>query len=338
LMTKALEMAATSGQGIFGGATQEARPFYEKLGAKYVDRGESATSYGNLGMAYFTAEQVKTLYDNMGSPVLKSKVVLDTNDEPANGVLFVSPSIMARARERRQPVISPILRRLITKGGPGSGHFGHVGIPGHQGGSLPGEVSQQHEPGIIQHLIGGDKYKDYVGPSEERLHTAGLRAMAQGSETSPGIDKPTMVWAFNGMQEISRRWFDYNDKTGKVDRQGRPYNDYVAERFKRELAAIGNEPTYENLLAIHEAIWHAVQGQNPTVTKGPDSGRPNLAAPPGTGHRVVKYEAAEVSATGPKGEKAPYWTAHHGWSLYNGGRGIESWAAKREWDKEHGIP
>lgn len=119
-MTKALEMAATSGQGIFGGATTEARPFYEKLGAKYVDRGD--VGYGSLGMAYFTAEQVKTLYENMGSPVLKSRVVLDTDDEPANGVLFVSPSIMARARERNKPVITPILRRLITKGGPGSGH------------------------------------------------------------------------------------------------------------------------------------------------------------------------------------------------------------------------
>jgi hypothetical protein len=337
-MTKALEMAATSGQGIFGGATQEARPFYEKLGAKYVDRGESATSYGNLGMAYFTAEQVKTLYDNMGSPVLKSKVVLDTNDEPANGVLFVSPSIMARARERRQPVISPILRRLITKGGPGSGHFGHVGIPGHRGGSLPGEVSQQHEPGIIQHLVGGDKYKDYVGPSEERLHTAGLRAMAQGSETSPGIDKPTMVWAFGGMRDIAARWLAYNDYRGKVDKSGRPYLDEGARVLEARLAEIGEQASYEGLLAVHDAMWAASQSQTPSVTVGPERARNNLAAPPGTGHRVVKYEAAEVSATGPKGEKAPYWTANHAWHLYNGGRGVESWAAKREWDKEHGIP
>ena len=27
--------------------------------------------------------------------------------------------------------------RIRLKGGPGSGHYGHKGIPGHQGGSLP---------------------------------------------------------------------------------------------------------------------------------------------------------------------------------------------------------
>lgn len=37
------------------------------------------------------------------------------------------------------PVLSPILRRLIIKGGPGSGHFGHEGRPGQRGGSAPSE-------------------------------------------------------------------------------------------------------------------------------------------------------------------------------------------------------
>lgn len=36
---------------------------------------------------------------------------------------------------------------LSERGGEGSGHYGHAGIPGHQGGSLPGEAGQAGEPG-----------------------------------------------------------------------------------------------------------------------------------------------------------------------------------------------
>lgn len=36
---------------------------------------------------------------------------------------------------------------IRLKGGPGSGHFGHKGIPGHRGGSLPrGKSNYRHEP------------------------------------------------------------------------------------------------------------------------------------------------------------------------------------------------
>lgn len=338
LMTKALQTASAKGQGIMGGSVPEATAFYEKLGAKFV-ANTAPTSLGEgLSLAYLSPEQVATLYQNMGSPVLKALIALLPEDEPV-GPMFVSPSILALARERhakRNAPVTPVLRRLIIKGGPGSGHFGHAGRPGAQGGSLPGEVSQQHEPGILGRL-GADRYKDMPEPSEERLHTAGLRAMAQGSETSKGIDKPTMTWAFTGMQDIARRWLEYNDKTGKVDREGRPYNDYVAERFKKDLAAIGDQPSYENLLAIHDALWHAVQGQNPTVSKGPDMGRPNLAAAPGSGRRVVKYTEAEIATPGPHGETTPWTTANHGWHLFKGGRGRETWTHKAEWEKEHGL-
>lgn len=34
--------------------------------------------------------------------------------------------------------VTPGLRRIINRGGPGSGHFGHQGRPGERGGSLPG--------------------------------------------------------------------------------------------------------------------------------------------------------------------------------------------------------
>lgn len=38
-----------------------------------------------------------------------------------------------------------LLLSLSQRGGPGSGHHGHAGIPGHQGGSLPGEAGQAGE-------------------------------------------------------------------------------------------------------------------------------------------------------------------------------------------------
>lgn len=53
---------------------------------------------------------------------------------------------------------------LRLKGGPGSGHYGHKGIPGHRGGSLPREESNfashpLHEdiPAKVSHPLHGDK-------------------------------------------------------------------------------------------------------------------------------------------------------------------------------------
>jgi hypothetical protein len=40
---------------------------------------------------------------------------------------------------------SPVLRRIINRGGEGSGHFGHKGRPGERGGSQPGEGGEQDE-------------------------------------------------------------------------------------------------------------------------------------------------------------------------------------------------
>ena len=44
------------------------------------------------------------------------------------------------------------MARVVLKGGPGSGHYGHKGIPGHQGGSLPrGEsaAGKAKEPVVV---------------------------------------------------------------------------------------------------------------------------------------------------------------------------------------------
>ena len=73
--------------------------------------------FDSLSLAYLSPEQVATLYENMGRPVLKSTFALLPEDEP-HGPMFVSPSIMALARDRQRAkrVVTPVLRRLITKG------------------------------------------------------------------------------------------------------------------------------------------------------------------------------------------------------------------------------
>jgi hypothetical protein len=45
-------------------------------------------------------------------------------------------------------VISRVLRRFVLRGGEGSGHYGHAGIPGHRGGSLPGEATSEGEQAV----------------------------------------------------------------------------------------------------------------------------------------------------------------------------------------------
>lgn len=41
--------------------------------------------------------------------------------------------------------------KWVRRGGPGSGHFEHAGIPGHRGGSLPGEAGQASEDSVGAH-------------------------------------------------------------------------------------------------------------------------------------------------------------------------------------------
>lgn len=51
-------------------------------------------------------------------------------------------------------------RELIEKGGPGSGHFGHEGVPGQQGGSAPGEGGG----GTVDERVtrAGKPFKDFI--------------------------------------------------------------------------------------------------------------------------------------------------------------------------------
>jgi tRNA nucleotidyltransferase (CCA-adding enzyme) len=47
---------------------------------------------------------------------------------------------------------SPVLKELTTKGGPGSGNFGHAGIPGHVGGSAPANGATGKPTGSVDNM------------------------------------------------------------------------------------------------------------------------------------------------------------------------------------------
>jgi hypothetical protein len=52
--------------------------------------------------------------------------------------------------------ITRITRRIVKRGGPGSGHFDHEGRPGKRGGSLPsgeaGDIGRHHSPALAAQL------------------------------------------------------------------------------------------------------------------------------------------------------------------------------------------
>lgn len=66
----------------------------------------------------------------------------------------------------------------IAKGGPGSGHFGHVGRLGQQGGSLPGRGSRMG-PSEIPYVgyigLSADWYDGYEGMKRPPIREAGMR-------------------------------------------------------------------------------------------------------------------------------------------------------------------
>ncbi len=67
------------------------------------------------------------------------------------------------------------LRRIITRGGPGSGHFGHAGRPGEVGGSAPGEGTAG---------AGSPSSKDVARAAKEagpESYRASLEAALEGS-------------------------------------------------------------------------------------------------------------------------------------------------------------
>lgn len=60
-------------------------------------------------------------------PVEKNVTMLEDAE-----VSFIS---LVRHGANRMPF--RVMKADVEKGGPGSGHFGHAGIPGHRGGSAP---------------------------------------------------------------------------------------------------------------------------------------------------------------------------------------------------------
>jgi hypothetical protein len=71
----------------------------------------------------------------------------------------------------------------LVHGGPGSGHHGHEGIPGHRGGSAPSGITKEmldhiHEQGKIVNGKHLENLKEWMGPNDDpqkELHDLGGR-------------------------------------------------------------------------------------------------------------------------------------------------------------------
>jgi hypothetical protein len=82
-------------------------------------------------------------------------------------------------------VVTPVLRRFVFRGGPGSGHHGHEGRPGVRGGSLPGEGPTKEELERQERVVSlksrfsqleADWRSRYQTPSLEKMRQVAARA------------------------------------------------------------------------------------------------------------------------------------------------------------------
>ena len=78
---------------------------------------------------------------------------------------------------------------LRLKGGPGSGHFGHKGIPGHRGGSLPRGESKSSYGDSRKRVLSSGKLLDEASEAWfEYYDAAAIKAISKGEKISVGDD------------------------------------------------------------------------------------------------------------------------------------------------------
>lgn len=122
----------------------------------------------------------------------------------ADGVARAADSSGRSAGDVRQPASAAdavrirvagalrLLGRLITKGGPGSGHFGHEGRPGERGGSLPGDATAQGEQAATAPYIGVPASVAPVGTKSTEFNAKDIRqpSGAPVRGTAMALDDP----------------------------------------------------------------------------------------------------------------------------------------------------
>ena len=85
---------------------------------------------------------------------------------------------------------------VVLKGGPGSGHYGHKGIPGHQGGSLPKDNYSGVESAILEYtqlsdysksslvsILDSDEMHSFVKKTQDGLRNLGIKSVLGSHRT-----------------------------------------------------------------------------------------------------------------------------------------------------------
>jgi hypothetical protein len=122
--------------------------------------------------------------------------------------------------DKDEVVISGPLRRIIKKGGPGSGHFDHKGRPGEVGGSLPSDAATLTRPEVIEEEH-GTFYPSFEGmkPYKNRPAWADRKwqvdYMQEGDSIGMGVGWRTQSQEFeDNVQEVIDDYnvpFDHTD-------------------------------------------------------------------------------------------------------------------------------
>jgi len=107
-----------------------------------------------------------------------------------------------------------LLRRIINRGGEGSGHFGHLGRPGERGGSQPGDrtsvgITSQHseEGGLGPRIVGERQLRTEMDALRRELTDAGVPGVrvSMGRGGYQGGWEQSFVLSYKGTSTEAKR-------------------------------------------------------------------------------------------------------------------------------------
>ena len=94
------------------------------------------------------------------------------------------------------------MKIIISKGGAGSGHYGHSGRPGKVGGSVPDADFKPHEERFNRKNVG-------IGRHPKSVYTTNLSSRVEFVEGNP--DYPVASWIVDAYRDKVRTWASFHD-------------------------------------------------------------------------------------------------------------------------------
>lgn len=115
---------------------------------------------------------------------------------------------------------------IVRKGGPGSGHFNHAGIPGHQGGSLPGKGGAA--PSFENEGWGGDGI-DYQNKTPKRTLTKQERTFVKRIERATDTGEVEYAHNYAAKNDVNIT-LPHNETIAESARIDNEYDDFFKMR------------------------------------------------------------------------------------------------------------